>query len=103
MDKNVDSTKRNKLDILFNILEIAGSPVKKTHILYRANINSYQLTRYLDFLLRLEMVEQINQPYRGYRITDKGRQALSLFSPGKHKTISTIEDSPSIETAVSKW
>jgi predicted transcriptional regulator len=87
--------KRNKLDIIFNILEITMTPAKKTHILYRANINFYQLTKYLDFLLRLEMVEEIEHPRR-YRITEKGKQVLNLFNligdgsvKGGYQTIET--------------
>ena len=80
MGQNAGYIKRDKLDILLGILEIANVPVKKTHILYKANINFYQLTRYLDLLLGLEMLEKINQPYNGYRITEKGRQMLHLFN-----------------------
>jgi predicted transcriptional regulator len=83
MGQNSDYIKRDKLDILLGILDIASAPVKKTHILYRANINYYQLTRYLDLLLGLGMLEQINEPYKGYRITEKGRQMLQLFKQGE--------------------
>ena len=80
MGHNTDYIKRDKLEILLGILEIARSPVKKTHILYKANINFYQLTRYLDLLNGLEMLEEIDQPYKGYRTTEKGRQMLGLFN-----------------------
>lgn len=83
MNQNVSYIKRDKLDILLVILDIAKLPVKKTHILYRANINYYQLTRYLDLLLGLEMLELINKPCKGYRITEKGRQMLQLFKHGE--------------------
>ena len=80
MDQNVEYTKRDKLDILLGILRIADTTVRKTHILYKANINFYQLTRYLDLLLNLEMLEKVNEPYKGYRTTQKGRQMLELFN-----------------------
>ena len=79
MGHNTEYIKRDKLEILLGILEIARSPVKKTHILYKANINFYQLTRYLDLLKGLDMLEEIDQPYKGYRTTEKGRQMLELF------------------------
>ena len=79
MGHNTEYIKRDKLEILLGILEIARSPVKKTHILYKANINFYQLTRYLDLLKGLDMLEEIDQPYKGYRTTEKGRQMLDLF------------------------
>ena len=80
MGHNAEYIKRDKLEILLGILEIARSPVKKTHILYKANINFYQLTRYLDLLKSLDMLEEIDQPYKGYRTTEKGRQMLTLFN-----------------------
>jgi predicted transcriptional regulator len=79
MGNNAEYMKRDKLKILLEILEIAKSPVKKTHILYKANINFHQLTRYLELLLSLEMLEETDQPYKGYRTTEKGRQMLNLF------------------------
>lgn len=79
MGHNSKYIKRDKLKILLEILEIAKSNIKKTHILYKANINFYQLTRYLDLLLGLEMLEETNQPHKGYRTTEKGRQMLNLF------------------------
>lgn len=72
--------RRDKLDIILRILDIGNSPVKKTHILYKAGINFYQLSRYLDLLLKTGMMEQINEPYAAFRTTEKGRVMLNLFS-----------------------
>ena len=83
MGHNSQYMKRDKLDILLSILEISRSPIKKTHILYKANINFYQLTRYLDLLLGLEMLEPIDDPYKGYRTTQKGLDMINLFSSDK--------------------
>ena len=80
MGQYLDYLKRDKLDILLEILTIAKTPIKKPHILYKANINFYQLKRYLDLLLHLEMLEEINDPHKAYRITEKGRQMLDLFN-----------------------
>ncbi|MEM2760540.1 MAG: winged helix-turn-helix domain-containing protein [Nitrososphaerales archaeon] len=74
-----NTSKRDRLNILLEILEMANVPIKKTHILYRANINFNQLTTYLNLLLRLEMIEQTKEPFVGYKITGKGRQMLDLF------------------------
>jgi len=72
--------RRDKLDIILRILEIGNSPVKKTHILYKAGINFYQLSRYLDLLLKTGMMEQINEPFAAFRTTEKGRVMMNLFS-----------------------
>jgi predicted transcriptional regulator len=72
--------RRDKLAIILVILEITKQPIKKTHLLYSAKINFYQLTRYLDLLLALGLLEEVSQPPGGYRITEKGRVLLELFA-----------------------
>jgi len=72
--------RRDKIDIILAILEITSQPIKKTHILYTAKINFYQLTRYLDLLLNMGLLEEISDPFEGYRITEKGRVLLKLFA-----------------------
>jgi predicted transcriptional regulator len=74
------SEKRDKLDLLLELLEATSEPTKKTHLIYRLRINYYQLTRYLDLLLKLDMVEEVSKPFEGYTITEKGRLMISLFS-----------------------
>ena len=71
--------KRDQLDLLLELLKETKEPVKKTHILYRMRINYYQLSRYLNLLLKLGMVEEVKDPLEGFKITDKGRTMLSLF------------------------
>ena len=72
--------RRDKLDIILRILEVGSSPVKKTHILYKAGINFYQLSRYLDLLLKTGMMEEVQTPYVAYRTTEKGRVLMKLLS-----------------------
>ena len=80
MGQNSDYVKRDKLDILLGILNIANITVKKTHILYKANINFYQLTRYLNLLRELKMLEEVTEPFNRFRTTEKGRTMLDLFN-----------------------
>ena len=72
--------KRDKLDLLLELLEATNEPTKKTHLIYRLRINYYQLTRYLDLLLKLDMVQEVSSPFEGYAITEKGRVMRSLFN-----------------------
>jgi predicted transcriptional regulator len=74
------SEKRDKLDLVLELLDATNEPIKKTHLIYRLRINYYQLTRYLDLLLKLDMVEEVSQPFDGYSITEKGRTLRRLFS-----------------------
>lgn len=71
--------RRDRLDILLAMLQVAKEPIKKTHILYTTKINFYQLSRHLDFLMKTGMIEEITSPLEGYRTTEKGRTVLSLF------------------------
>lgn len=72
--------KRDKLDLLLELLEAMTEPTKKTHLIYKLRINYYQLSRYLDLLLKLEMVDKVSEPFEGYVIAEKGRLMQRLFS-----------------------
>ncbi|MEM2855994.1 MAG: winged helix-turn-helix domain-containing protein [Candidatus Nitrosocaldaceae archaeon] len=72
----MNSIKRDRLDIMIDILEIVSTLSKKTHILYKANVNYTQLTKYLTALQELGMLHERDGEYV---ITDKGRIFLSLM------------------------
>src|SRR5213593_3957721 len=72
--------RRDKIDIILTILEITNQPIKKTHILYTAKINFYQLTKYLGRIMNVGLIEEISEPFEGYRITQKGRVLLDIFA-----------------------
>lgn len=71
--------KRDRLSLLLELLRATEEPVKKTHLLYKARINYYQLTRLVTLLLKLEMIRPIVEPFEGYAITEKGRMLLKLL------------------------
>jgi predicted transcriptional regulator len=79
------------LAIMLKILDIANEPVRKTHILYSAGINFYQLSRYLNFLLKLGLLEELTDPYVGYRTTEKGRACLKLFDSSEFEEVESVE------------
>ena len=79
MTLNTQPVKRDKLAIILDMLHVCRTPVKKTHILYKANINFYQLTRYLNLLSAAGMIETVESPFNGYRITEKGSQLIRMF------------------------
>jgi predicted transcriptional regulator len=62
------------IEILNKIIE----PSKKTQILYGVSINHTQLLNYLQMLLKLKMIEEIEEPFKGYRIADNGKLFLQL-------------------------
>lgn len=81
MIQNQKSVKRDKFAIMLKILDISRTPIKKTHILYKANINFYQLTKYLNLLRSVGMIEEIESPFSGYRVTEKGLKFMQMFEP----------------------
>ncbi len=83
--------KRDKLDIMLRILEVANAPVKKTHILYQAGINFYQLSKYLELLLKTGMLEQIEDQHITFRTTEKGRVLMMLFSGSELQAVTSAK------------
>lgn len=71
--------KRDKLDILLRIIEVTATPAKKTHILYKASLNFYQLNRYIDELVRLGFIKEMDVPFKGYVATERGKQLLAMM------------------------
>lgn len=62
--------RRDKIEILVCILEICRSDqVKKTKIVYNANLNFHMANRYLDMLIGKDLLAKDGNKYR---TTDKG-------------------------------
>ncbi len=87
---------------MLKILDIANEPVKKTHILYSAGINFYQLSRYLELLLKLGLLEELKEPFVGYRTTEKGRACLSLFNSAELGQTAGIDEKAKPPTNVKR-
>jgi predicted transcriptional regulator len=67
---------RSKEEILANMLEAALFPIKKTAILYKANLSYTQLKLYLSFLERKGLIQSRN----GWWIaTEKGKDFVSSY------------------------
>ncbi len=75
-----ESARRGQLELMVEILNETFEPVKKTHIMYKVRLNYYQLAKYLGLLLKLGMIEEISEPFDGFRIADKGRLFLKLLA-----------------------
>lgn len=76
------TTKRDRIQILLQMLEVANVPTKKTHLMYGGGINYYQLEKHLGLLLQLDMVEEVHLEDDAvvYRTTERGRQFCELFN-----------------------
>ena len=72
--------KRNQIEILLEMLSACQQPVRKTHLLYMARINHYQLESYIEMLKKFGMIEDISQPFKGFLITRKGRTLVRVLT-----------------------
>lgn len=78
-----DGTKkrRDRLEVINEILDVAVDGVVKTRIMYRTNVNFRQFENYVDPLLDAGLIEvSDNDSRRIYRTTDKGKVLLSKLS-----------------------
>ena len=82
---------RGWLEIIEFILSMCENGARKTHVMYRSNLNSKQINEYLNFLLASGMLEKMqerpNSKRSIYRTTELGKsfiikykQILELFS-----------------------
>lgn len=71
---------RGKIEIMADILELSTAGIKKTHIMYRANLSYEQILFYLGELLNKGLIAQgVVDGSIVYRTTEKGREFLSSY------------------------
>ncbi|MCI0563121.1 MAG: winged helix-turn-helix domain-containing protein [Nitrososphaera sp.] len=85
VEQTKQTEKRDKLDIMIELLQVAKEPIKKTRIMQVAYLNFYQVSKYLDYLIGAGLLESITKPYPGFRITEKGRMFLVLLTVTDYK------------------
>jgi predicted transcriptional regulator len=72
---------RGKIEIMADILGLSTVGIKKTHIMYRANLSYEQISYYLSELQSHGLLEQVvEDDLPVYRTTEKGRAFLHHFS-----------------------
>jgi predicted transcriptional regulator len=76
--RNGKNKNRGKLDIVREMLSIASVKVRKTRIMYQANLSFVQVERYLQSLLENGLVESFDGSF--YLITPKGKEFLQMYT-----------------------
>lgn len=72
---------RGKIQIMGDVLSLATSGIKKTHIMYKGNLSYEQVLLYLSDLINKGLLAQdISQEGMVYRTTDKGREFLRYYN-----------------------
>lgn len=70
---------RSRLDIIADILHVVGEGgVKKTQIMYQANLSYKLLTRYLAEVIETCLI-RFERKERLYRLTSKGKEFLKTY------------------------
>ena len=64
-----------------DVLALATSGIKKTHVMYKANLSYEQVHLYLSELIGKKLLSQdVSQDGVLYRTTDKGREFLLYYT-----------------------
>jgi len=83
------TTRRDQITIISDLLEITQQPQRLTHILYKSNMSYGQLSKYLNELIDLELLEIRTEPFRAFVRTAKGKQFRDMLS---HKRINKASE-----------
>lgn len=78
--------RRNRIDIIADVLKVASNGANKTRIMYEANLSFKLLERYLKTVLNNGFIQHLDT---NYRITDYGRTFLlryQHFSRARYRT-----------------
>jgi predicted transcriptional regulator len=76
----IENKRRDKIDIIAEILTIAKDGLLKTQIMYRANLSFAQLNDYLDFLTGMNLLGIENENRKKvYKTTEKGERYLKKY------------------------
>jgi len=72
--------RRDRLYIIAEILKIAQEGCLKTQIMYRANLSFAQLTEYLSFLIKMDLLTLQNKNKKNiYLTTTNGERYLEKY------------------------
>ena len=85
---------RGKIQIMGDVLALATSGIKKTHIMYRANLSYEQVHLYLGELIGKRLITQdVASDGVVYRTTTKGREFLLHYT----RLVEFLEEEPKVE------
>jgi predicted transcriptional regulator len=72
---------RGKIQIMGDVLALGTSGIRKTHIMYKANLSYEQVHLYLGELIGKRLIQQDVSPDGVvYRTTEKGREFLLHYT-----------------------
>ncbi len=96
MDVERKVKRRESSEIIVQLLKAAAvrSGVTKTQLVYKSNLNFTRCERYIELLMKKDMLENIDVDSKlpkMFRITPKGKEALKLLSSASEFLFSGAE------------
>lgn len=76
----ITGSRRSGLEIIAELLEEARSGSTKTRLVRKTNLNFLVIRKHLEFLIKKELIEIVNEPFPLYVTTGKGKEFLEEFS-----------------------
>ena len=70
---------RCKIQIIGDVLELGTAGIKKTHLMYKANLSYEQVNLHLSELIEKRLIAQDMSDGIVYRTTEKGREFLAYY------------------------
>jgi predicted transcriptional regulator len=71
---------RGKIEIMADVLSLCTTGIKKTHIMYKANLSYEQILYYLKLLsVRRLIIQDVRDGAILYRTTERGRDFLGYY------------------------
>jgi predicted transcriptional regulator len=71
--------RRDKEEIMYQILSAAKEPVTRTRLIYASFLSNTELRQYIALLLGYEMLEVDPITKTKFKITEEGRKFLKLY------------------------
>ena len=77
--EHMSINRRDTFEIVFSILRsLSSQSLKKTHIGHKANLDTFTLNKYLDMLIKLELIDH-SPEFACYSILPKGHIYLQEY------------------------
>jgi predicted transcriptional regulator len=76
----VGGVKRNREEIISQILNVCKNGAIKTRVVYQANLNFKTVEPYLDLLIKNNLLEVQNGEKKMYETTQKGESLLEAIN-----------------------
>ena len=77
--EHMSSNRRDIFEIIYCVLKsLSSQSLKKTHIGHKANLDTFTLNKYLDMLIKLDLIEHHHE-FACYSILPKGHIYLQEY------------------------